>query len=194
MNLPSFPTDNLYKFLAISGLFICIFSIVFPKTRTGEINQKTIELKTRTKVLGIEVDEIVNDSVQLHEDLDRLKNDIGRLKKTKNTATLDKKLSEMEEKRIEIRHNDIRSIIKRIELEGQIDQIKALTEDLMSYNKYFKVGISLGIVLSYIGFFCWFFLVQYPSDILLRRQVKQLGPFKATDMLHKPPYIEKKEK
>ncbi len=30
MNIPNLPTDNLYKFMALSGLFIFILSMFYP--------------------------------------------------------------------------------------------------------------------------------------------------------------------
>jgi hypothetical protein len=49
MNLPSLPTDNLYKFLALSGLAIVLFSLVFPIIRISEIRMQIIEVDTQLK-------------------------------------------------------------------------------------------------------------------------------------------------
>jgi hypothetical protein len=62
MNLPSLPTDNLYKFLALSGLFIVLFSFIFPMKRIGELNLKSLELKTQVEMSRIEVDYLKRDT------------------------------------------------------------------------------------------------------------------------------------
>jgi len=56
MNLPvpTLPTDNLYKFMALSGLAIVIFSFVFPMIRMSEIKLKLVEVETQTELLEIE--------------------------------------------------------------------------------------------------------------------------------------------
>jgi hypothetical protein len=62
MNLPSLPTDNLYKFLALSGLFIVLFSFIFPMKRVGELKLKASEIITQAEVLRIEIDDLEYDT------------------------------------------------------------------------------------------------------------------------------------
>jgi hypothetical protein len=59
MNLPvpTLPTDNLYKFMALSGLAIIIFSLVFPMIRISEIKLKMVEVETQLAVLHIEIND-----------------------------------------------------------------------------------------------------------------------------------------
>jgi hypothetical protein len=62
MDLPSLPTDNLYKFLALSGLFIVVFGFIFPMTRISELKLKACEVNTQIEVLRIEVDDLEYDT------------------------------------------------------------------------------------------------------------------------------------
>ena len=64
MNLPipTLPTDNLYKFMALSGLAILIFSLVFPVIRMSEIKLKMVELEIQGEILKIEKNHIIFES------------------------------------------------------------------------------------------------------------------------------------
>jgi len=149
MNLPTLPTDNLYKFLALSGLAIAIFVLVFPMIRISEIRLKLVEVKTQSKVLAVEIEE-------LKEDTDRW------AKKTslspEGTASLRKRL-------IELR-------IKGVEIRGRFEQIKSLNRDLDYSMILIWVGLPLGMLISFLGFLLWYFRVQKPNDLLLRKHVE----------------------
>jgi hypothetical protein len=49
---PSIPTDNLYKFLAISGLVICISSYWFPRQLDDTITPKIIQARAELEDLA----------------------------------------------------------------------------------------------------------------------------------------------
>lgn len=65
MQIPNIPTDNLYKFLSLSGIAIFMFCIVYPEylnrqldelidentTSIGLMKLETENLKERTKIL-----------------------------------------------------------------------------------------------------------------------------------------------
>ncbi len=54
MNIPSLPTDNLYKFMALSGIFIAVFgySVYWIQGgRTQEIVEELSGLETRLEVI-----------------------------------------------------------------------------------------------------------------------------------------------
>jgi len=120
MNVPTFPTDNLYKFVAISGLFICIFSIVFPMTRISEIKHKIIELQTKSAILNIEIEELKVESANLDKDLERITKKMDLEKSSqKDREIFRKELSELREKDIEQGQKLTKLRIKNKELKGQ---------------------------------------------------------------------------
>lgn len=43
MNFNSFPTDNLYKFLALTGLFLVVFNVFFTGDAVYEINERYLD-------------------------------------------------------------------------------------------------------------------------------------------------------
>ena len=56
MNIPNLPTDSLYKFIALSGLFILIFSVVYPLYQENELRQRSLALEGEIEVLKVDVD------------------------------------------------------------------------------------------------------------------------------------------
>ena len=100
MNLPSLPTDNLYKFLALSGLVIVLFSFIFPMKRIGELKLKSLEIKTQAEVLRIEVDYLKQD-----------------------TSTWAEKANLNPEETLLLRKRTREAAIKVAELEGRAEQI-----------------------------------------------------------------------
>jgi hypothetical protein len=150
MNIPSLPTDNLYKFLALSGLAIAIFGLVFPAIRISEIRLKLIEANTQTRLLKLEID-------QLKEDVDTAK---------KKSSVSPEEIGNIRKRMIEIN-------VKKVELDGRTEQIKALMEDLNFARGALKVSAPLGLVISFLGFYFWYSLIQKPNDLLLQKQIKK---------------------
>jgi predicted RNase H-like nuclease (RuvC/YqgF family) len=149
MNLPTFPTDYLYKFLAISGLFIFIFSIVFPMTRISELNQKALELDTKAKILEIETEELTKEIARLDKDINIIEKRVklGNIN-YKDKPELDKEISELRKKNIEQRQKITLLRIKGVDLEGRNKMIKELHEDFNFMWGLLKIGCLLGVFFS----------------------------------------------
>jgi hypothetical protein len=150
MNLPSLPTDNLYKFMALCGLFLVVFGLVFPSTRIDELNLKAIEINTQAEVLRIEIDDLEYDT------------DLWAKKVTLNPEETDL---------LRKRTREIK--IRTAEITGRMEQHNILRITIEHYWRVLKVTIWVGFILSLVGFYCWYFLVQRPNDLLLRKQIKE---------------------
>jgi hypothetical protein len=61
MNIFQPPTDSLYKFMAVSGLLILGFSLIWPELRLYELEKQTVELEGENRVLKVEIDNLNND-------------------------------------------------------------------------------------------------------------------------------------
>jgi len=178
MNLPipTLPTDNLYKFMALSGLAILIFSLVFPVIRMSEIKLKMVELEIQGEILKIEKNHIIFESNKTVEGqkwmvhLDREK--LAKLSKKE----LDYYLNELILQGKDL-DNDLKRMIevkkKFVELEGRIKLVEVLNKDLRFYLIFLMTGGLLGSFLCSFGFGLWYVLVQRPNDLLLKTQVEQ---------------------
>ncbi|MHC2992004.1 hypothetical protein OB13_10540, partial [Pontibacter sp. HJ8] len=78
MNVPNLPTDNLYKFIALSGLLISISCIVTPSIISKQILDELIAIEAEADELALEVeflkekrDRLDKKATALEEGLDR---------------------------------------------------------------------------------------------------------------------------
>ena len=157
INMPSLPTDNLYKFLALSGLAIVTFSIVFPMIRDSELNLMMLETDKNMKVANIEkelfdkrIDKFLNSD--LGSNLDELK---------------------MREEELEIWRNLLKDQqIYTVDLEYEVRKFEELHKELKFIQLLMKFGFGVGLIITFLGFLLWYVRVQKPNDLLLRKQIE----------------------
>lgn len=58
LNLPTPPTDNLYKFISIFGLVLAILGIFYTETKSLELNQEIYNLEREKNVFNLEKSKI----------------------------------------------------------------------------------------------------------------------------------------
>lgn len=69
MNIPSLPTDNLYKFIAIFGLVLFSIGIYLEQNSFGIDLKQVIEVNTKMNLLSVESDLIIEYTDNLTTDL-----------------------------------------------------------------------------------------------------------------------------
>ena len=86
MDMPSLPTDNLYKFLAIFGLIILIFGVVYLNIRMDKIDEEITTLEQDVIILNHEIivakiftDKINDEILSLEKEVDRYDIDFDSL-------------------------------------------------------------------------------------------------------------------
>ncbi len=150
MNLPALPTDNLYKFLALSGVALVVFSFIFPLDRLAAIQLKRVEMQTQAEVLLVELS-------NLEKEVDRA---AGREKVS------DEVLKDLQARRLQL-------AIKHAEVNGAKAQVAVLLEQFERAWSVLIVGMFAGIALANVGFFLWYYRVQKPADLLARKQLEK---------------------
>jgi len=183
MNLPTLPTDNLYKFMALSGLAIAVFSVFLPLTRMSEIRLNMLEIETQLEVLEIEVkyqenniiDALVNKGNLSPKEKALFRNHLIDLL---NKDTMLKEFDEQSEpifnpeEQASFRSRSIEIRKKIAEVKGRHRQSVALLYELKSYRWILWIGGMLGLVISFFGFGFWYYLIQRPNDMLLRKHIR----------------------
>ncbi len=152
MNISSIPTDNLYKFLAISGLVIIITCLYLPYKQIREIDLKYIELKSETQLLE-EKNYILNVKKKLVEDI--------------KSSTSEDALKILNERAELLQEAPI--ISKRWE------QLIYLNNEKKELRKITNVGLGFGVIITFIGFFQWYRRLQKYQDILMKREAESLS-------------------
>ncbi|SHO46819.1 hypothetical protein SAMN02745220_01651 [Desulfopila aestuarii DSM 18488] len=149
------PTDNLYKFIAISGLIILLLSIVLPLYWSNDLQSKAIELGTEIAVLQMKNDLLGEDVRKVEKQLSTTENSNG---------VIGKETKQLHEKS----KNDLRSIqFSTIEIKGKINLQEYYLKMLKKISIYAFLGIVIGLILSIYGFKFWYIKLQQPLDLQL---------------------------
>jgi hypothetical protein len=182
MEIPSFQTDNLYKFMALSGLFIFIFSLVYPWSRLCENKLKMAEIQTKIRIINIENEaledkfkRIKKDEESLHKDVNSAENRIMKDKLSKKEVEiLRKNADKVAEKAFLIQHDINKFYIKNEQIRGEIEQLNILSKEQHVAWIFLFVGGFLGALIANIGFYRWYFLVQKPNDLILKNKFESV--------------------
>jgi cell division protein FtsB len=188
---PNLPTDNLYKFYAISGLVIILFTFSFGVISLNNFDESNYKIVNSLAILKVEIKHIKEDTKFLKNETDKLeketeqytiskKNEYNKAKRLKNEIFFENrktekliKLNELlkfKRRKHELKIAEISS--KNKELKGQLNGLNGFT---------FIGGFLLfsGICLSFIGFKKWKTKVQNLIDrkleielILLEEKIK----------------------
>lgn len=157
MNIPNLPTDNMYKFIALAGLSLCVLSPVYYQVFSREVILKNFELRA-------EMRRIKQESQFLREDVDELRGESNELKGAPNVADekgrILKQAAALEEKTREL-------------MRQQIQADKLASEALLSNDQIDQlwwvslVGLIAGINLLSFGLRLWYTRVQKYQDQVL---------------------------
>ena len=143
MNIIQPPTDSLYKFMAVSGLLILGFFVIWPELRLYELGQQTVQVVGEVNIL--------------HREVDHLQEDMVRLGKNKSVPEI------LIEKRrlLEIK-------LEQIGTKGEL--LELATTDMRRMIRVLYMGVVFGLILSFLGFILWYRKVQMWQDIAIRRE------------------------
>ncbi|QLG46033.1 hypothetical protein [Costertonia aggregata] len=146
MNIPSLPTDNLYKFIALFGLVIFSFSIYFSYQIEEKLWLENYKYAPKMQKLEREIYTIQNENILPHEVLKEMGHE-----ELKNYEELLQKIKKESEKKV-AEANDI---------ESNYDNLVDTTE--RNLNFYLAVGLTGGLLMI-LGFVLWYLKYQRYID------------------------------
>ena len=148
MNLvPPVPTDNLYKFLALSGLVLCIASVTGIQYRLNAVTARVSEFQVQIAEYGAEAAVYQTHAKQIHG---------VKAPSQPQLAALDS---------LDDRLHRLDAIIKvRSEL------IQQLMDTERGDDRLLFGGEVAGIVLAFAGFALWYERLQKYQDVAVRVQ------------------------
>jgi len=157
MDIPHIPTDNLYKFISLSGVAIFLLFIVFSSQKLIELSTKSFEISKSIAVAKVDCEEFKQESSrELYFEPSKFNYE----NLTKQNYNQQRKLAE-----IAIDNEQLRSIFHFQALIFIVLAICAIISSFM-----IKYGFSL-----------WYYQVQLPQDDLLQKQIilieKQISSF-----------------
>jgi hypothetical protein len=150
MDYPNIPTDNLYKFLAIGGLVVFIFSIVYPTGKLLELEFQLADFKAGREKINIERN-FLNKEIEI-------------LEKKESVGSNEIKV---------IRDKLLQQELKEADFNAQAEKIQVSFKWIQDFQWLAIIGSLLGVILEAIGFTAWYLRVQHPQDQLLEKQLAE---------------------
>jgi hypothetical protein len=141
MSIPSLPTDNLYKFMALAGLVMIALSTYYPMQRISDLELKQVSTNTGIGLAQLEADEISKEVSRLEK------------KKTPDHAAVHS---------LDFRQLQSQQTVVR--LHGLMETQQVLLAQLRRMLILGGIGLIVGTVLSWYGFRLWYERVQRPLD------------------------------
>ncbi len=160
---PTIPTDNLYKFFAISGLVILLVCAIYPAMITARVSTSAAEVIATRQLLDYQVEE--------------LEREVGRIEsehaQAKVAPELPKGHTDKGAERHEKVHADLQNVRRRlIDFEKQAKVALAEGNALKAQMELMLPAAVVGGCLVFVGFFLWYMNVQRHADTIIRNQAK----------------------
>jgi hypothetical protein len=176
MNIFQPPTDSLYKFMAVAGLLILGFSMIWPELRLYELEKQTVQLMGEVNILKIETDHLKESTPILVRDTSAIETTTetakghGRATKAETTPGTTREQLGRKAQTEELTEKNHLLQIKLEQIRTKAELGRLATTDTKRVNRVLYMGVILGLVLSLFGFILWYRKVQRWQDIAARRQ------------------------
>ena len=153
MNFPSFPTDNLYKFLVIAGLVLAGYSASYGYNHYIELELQVLRNATEERILRIEQTQL----------LDR----VNRMKAKKDRG-------ELSDEEFEQTVRDTKDpFIQGERVLGKANETALLYRRFADYLYFLYAGLYGGLIMTFFGFVMWYFKIQRPSDAIMKKRASE---------------------
>lgn len=171
MDISALPTDSLYKFMALSGISICLFTVYFIWTQHQKLLERRDRLIPELAVLEVSLQQLKNKTTEIKQQVlsaktastkDKIDNSGDSIKE--NESQPDQQTSDLESAvtALEISTAKHQRVAKRMESNSKI---------LILYRKQINRLIVLmvilgfwGVGLSISGFYFWYVRIQVHID------------------------------
>jgi len=173
MNLPSLPTDNLYKFMAISGIVLFIFSVVFYQTSVRSIETQIITTEQDMSILELQAESLDIDVNALSDEVNTLEETVSKDKATKVDREIKdqiaSRLVELNQKNDQQKSKLLEQEINSTKITYQTKLIKLFIDELRGYAVLLAITIPGSLVMKGYGFYCWYTRVQQYEDRKMKK-------------------------
>ena len=172
------PTDSLYKFLAIFGLIIMVFSLVFPYRIANECGLKAIEISGELKILDLEIGSLKEDIAKFKEAVQGTMQDIIKIEKNRKLTKIEKdtiRTEALKKKDIlaQKREKLLRIAIKNEELNNNNNKILYLLNQVRQYRIIFNFAAFSGFLMTILGFYFWYHRLQKYQDAVIKKKSEE---------------------
>jgi len=186
MKIPNLPTDNLYKFIALTGVFLFVISIFYPEYELRKIRDEIIQFNGEVILLNYEKENAKLKLEQIESEIKRLDEKMGNNSVSFISDSLIVRTRVIDgpdeivnlSNRIDILLNEWTDLNqeldrKKIEIGTKSELIDSKTEDLSEINEVIPDFVGISFAIALLGFIFWYNLTQRHQDKLLKEQAFQ---------------------
>lgn len=182
MNLPSFPTDNLYKFVALSGVFLFAIACLYPLIVEREIRTELIQIEGEQELLKLHKLPIDNKLFEIRKKLDQLTETSGCNCEAIVTDTVIIRPAMRLNNEQHETYTHIENLItewvalnqernmKTLALNTNINLTNNKTSQLEETWMLASISIPFSLLLTLLGFSAWYHKTQALQDRILKNQ------------------------
>jgi hypothetical protein len=186
MTIPNLPTDNLYKFIALTGIFLFLFAIIYPEYRRQEISNEMTLIDGEISKLDLEKEKIKDKQKEIKNQIDKLDKQCNCGSKSivndsvivrtvildgsKELLDLSSSIDQLVEEWKDLHRQLISKMIDIVTREKVL--INKQTE-INDYQKEANTYIPVSLIISVVGFMTWYEKTQSIQDKLLKEQYKE---------------------
>ena len=172
MNIPSIPTDNLYKFIALSGTILVLLTGYIAETRVSEVEDAILEANETLRIIKTKSDALKLNAENIKTTIkNSISNQNGKYQKDSTKLQIEYTSNEIKELLQKIQETDL---VIQIEHSKSISKTKKV-EQLHERSKMIVIrsfiAMFIGIFMACFGFFFWYIRVQKPLDLILQNEL-----------------------
>jgi hypothetical protein len=141
MELPSLPTDSLYKFVALAGLALMLFAATYPQAKMLELQVAVADAEALSE--------------KLDANLDNTEKKLARLEGIQNPhAAALEVVSEL----------NLKNRLDKAEVRRASTIVKAQLKAMQYYLGLSIISLVVGTLMTIAGFGLWYVRIQKPLD------------------------------
>lgn len=164
--IPNLPTDNLYKFIALSGVFLVCFSLYFIESRYSKLSERVYQETMTIAVLKVRVSTIIENGEDLLKVIKNQQADKQKFPKNRDKAAIIYSEEEIKSMRDKWSKSQFDLSVDNAKIFVANDYSRKLVSHLTFIWIICAVLGLVGIFMAHIGFTNWYYKVQRPVDKL----------------------------
>ena len=180
-DIASLPTDNLYKFMAMSGLIIAVASVALAAhhykqllRRFFEVKRRVVVHKAKVKMTEVDIDLANKITSELKQ---RVFDSMESIKRAQSAGLTETAVPDYQSELASLQHmmSTNTSVIAQhgielAELDADTGELTFLATQLKTLTRVAIVGLAIGTALVGSGFYLWYTKVQVLLDHALAIQ------------------------
>ncbi|KXZ36279.1 hypothetical protein A0H77_13355 [Vibrio alginolyticus] len=163
--IPNLPTDNLYKFLALSGVLLFCFGQYFVHSQISDLEEKSNKMQLSSVELEIKLEWLIDEINTLQEIQDNtIAEQKGELKDEPSKMLITYSIQEYKALSETLNDKRLESKLETARLKHSAKYVAKLLDSVTRYNNILWVWSAVSLMLAIYGFTMWYLKVQKPLD------------------------------